>query len=285
MVAMEPDTRNEDGYYTTLRIARNNKTDVTTLDIQKLDADDFLNNAYVFPAVEKILIHFSSVNSFKSINENQRLKELRIMYSWKLTNLPDDITEFPQLENIAVYSCGLQSLPAKFFFNTNLQEVCLCYNKLRELPEIPAANQLKRLVLDINSFSKLPEDFKNLQALEVLGLKDNLFTTFPQEILSLKNLKVLDVSANNISVLPKKLNQLKKLESLFLVKTNVRTLPRSLRKSALKYVAISDTNLSPAEKENIIKSLPKDCQVNWSTALNYTIYMSSCVCLKPSYVE
>ncbi len=181
IVAMEPDTRNGNGYYTTLQIARNNKADVTILDIQKSDADDFLNHAYVFPALEKILIHFSSVSSFKWNSENQRLKELRIMYSWNLANMPDEITEFPQLENIAVYSCGLQSLPAKFFFNTTLQEVCLCYNKLRELPEIPTANQIKRLSLDINSFSKLPEDFKNLQALEVLGLKDNLFSTFPQE--------------------------------------------------------------------------------------------------------
>lgn len=285
MVAMEPDTRNEDGYYTTLRIARNNTADVTTLDIQKNDADNFLNNKYAFPALEKLLIHFSSVNSFKSIKQNPRLKELRIMYSWNLASLPDDITEFPALENIAIYSCGLQSLPAKFFFNPSIQEACLCYNKLRELPEIPATNQIKRLVLDINGFTKLPEDFKNLQALEVLGLKDNLFTTFPQEILSLKNLKVLDLSANNISVLPKNLSKLKNLESLFLVKTSVRTLPRSLRKTALKYVAISDTGLSATEKENMIKSLPKDCQVNWSTALNYTIFASSCVCLKPSYVE
>jgi Leucine-rich repeat (LRR) protein len=284
-VALEPDTRNENGYYTTLSVAKVNAADVRTLDIQKADGDEFLKNAFVFPSLEKMLVHFSNVTSFKSIKENQRLKELRIMYSWRLSSLPDDITEFPHLEKIAVYSCGLQSLPAKFFFNPTLEEVCLCYNNLRDLPEIPADNHIKRLVLDINSLNKLPQHFKNLRELEVLGLKDCLFSTFPKEILLLKNLKVLDLSANNISTLPNSLSKLKKLESLFLVKTGIHELPASLRKSALKYVTISDTGLSQEEKDNIIKSLPKNCQVNWSTALNYTIYVSSCVCLKPSYVE
>lgn len=284
-VAAEPDTRNEDGYYTTLGIARSNIADVKTLDIMKSEGDDFLTNAYAFPSLQKVFVHFSTLQSFKSINVNQGVNELRIMYSWNLKTLPDDITHLPKLETIAVYSCGLQKLPATFFFNPHLKEVCLCYNTLSDLPEIPVDNNINKLMLDINMLSKLPPHFKNLQHLEILGLKDCYFTSFPEEILSLKNLKVLDLSANSISVLPDKLSKLKKLEALHLVQTKIKTLPSSLRKSSLKYVAISDTGLSQAEKDNIIKSLPKDCQVNWSTALNYALYMSSCACFKPSYAQ
>ena len=280
IIVDETDVRNGEGYYTTLQIAQNNATDVKTLDIQKREADDFLENKYSFPTLENVFIHFSELNNFNSLKVNQNLKELRIMYSQNLKSLPDDITDLPKLETIAVYSCGLQKLPATFFNNTNLKEVCLCYNRLHDLPEIAAGSNIKKLMLDINSIDKLPPTFKNMKQLEVLGLRDCQFKTFPDEVLSLKKLKVLDLSANNISVLPDKISKLESLETLHLVRTGIRVLPASLRKSSLKYVAISDTGLTQAEKDNIIKSLPPDCQINWSTNLNYSLYMSSCACLK-----
>jgi len=282
-VVAEPDTRNSEGYYTSLSIAERNDADVNTLDIQRDDGDRFLQHPHRFPNVETININFSRLTRFESIRENRNLKKFEVHYSWRLASLPEDITDLPLLESITFSSCGLQRLPDRFFQSKTLTSVCICYNNLHDLPEIPEDNQIRQLYLDINPIDHLPVYFKNLQTLEVLGLKDCLFSNFPNEILALKNLKVLDLSANSIAALPDKLKKLKKLERLYLIRTSIKELPRSLRKSALKYVYMSNTNLSEEQKIANQKSLPEKCKLYWTTALNLAIDNSSCTCMKPSY--
>lgn len=279
-VEFVPDTRNSNSYYTSLKIARENINDVKTLDIQKDDADEFLFQPDHFPNLEKLDIHFSQLNSFKTIGSNSKLKHVRILYSWRLTSLPDDIVNLPNLENIAISSCSLNQLPKDFFKNPDVKEICLCNNKLTFLPEIPAKNQITQLFLSYNKFQRLPECFKNLENLEVLSLKGCFIFEFPKEILDLKKLKELDLSSTGLKSIPSEISQLTQLETLFLVKLRVKELPATLKNSSLKRVHISGDNLSDWEKENIRKALPENCVLKWTNDLSYTIGHASCSCIQ-----
>lgn len=275
-----PDTRNENSYYTSPEKARDNREDVKTLNLKHADADSFLTRPAGFPNLETLVVNFSGLNSIQSLNNSRNLKSIGIYYSRQLARLPDDITELPQLERIAVSNCLLLTLPPTFFRSKTIRDICLCNNRLFELPEIPVENNITALHLDINLLKTLPDDFKNLQKLEELGLKDCFFTEFPKVILELKNLKRLDLSANKISSIPSGLAELKQLETLFLVRMPIRELPKSLRKSSLKRIHITDVGLSDQEKENICKALPDNCELVWTLELNYTLGNSSCSCVK-----
>lgn len=284
-VMAEPDERNGDSYYTVLKVANDNINDVKTLDIQKNDGDIFLTNPTYFKNLETLKIHFSKLKKIGSLNNFSNLKEIRIMYSWNLEKLPEDFTLLPKLTEIDVYSCGLKTLPETFFNNNNLTTVCICQNQLSVLPAIPVENSITFLNLNANYFNKLPSDFANLKNLETLTIKDCSFTTFPLEILKLEKLKTLDISANNIDVLPEALGEMKNLERLYLTKLKISKFPKSLKKSNLKFVQLSDTNLSDIDKKRIEKAFPKNCQIYWYSKLNYGVDVTKCDCLKQSYFE
>ncbi len=281
VVAPEKKTRNENGYYMNLQNAKENATDVWTLDIQKEDADKFLSNPDTFPNLNELIVNFSKVKTINNLAACRNLKEIKIFYSWNIASLPDDLIQLP-LENLIFEGGNLKHLPGSFFYGKTFKRICLGHNQLDSLPEIPKNNNITNLYLCLNKFSKLPSDFKNLQKLEVLSLKDNAFFEFPKEILTLKNLNALNLSANNISEIPKKLNNLSKLETLYLVRTSVKKLP-SLKKTSLKLLLISDTGLSEKEKENIKNALPENCEINWTDELNQSLDSFSCSCVKMSY--
>lgn len=284
-VMAEPDNRNGNSYYTLLKNAKENINDVKTLDIKNSDGDAFLTNPINFSNLETLKIHFSKLKEISSLKNFVNLREIRIMYSWSLEKLPSDFTLLPKLTEVDIYSCGLKTLPETFFKNSNLTTICICQNNLSELPNIPVENSITHLNLNANYFDKLPSDFYNLKKLETLTIKDCSFTTFPSEILKLDKLKTLDISANNIDALPEALGKMKSLERLYLTKLKIIKFPKSFKKSNLKFVQLSDSNLSDTEKKSIEKAFPKNCEIYWYSKLNYVVDVTKCECLKKSYFE
>ncbi|WP_128330171.1 leucine-rich repeat domain-containing protein [Apibacter sp. HY039] len=263
--------RNENGYFTQLEYALNDREKVKQLSIQKNDADDFLTNSELsFPNLEVLNISFISVANFQSLKNNPKLKEIFISYSWSTISLPEDITTSPQLEIVSFTDTFLKSLPNSFFFNTSVKEVCLKKNVLTLIPEIPKNNNLHYLSITSNTINKLPSSIINLQKLLTLNLKNCLFTEFPLEILKLKNIQTLDLSFNPISYIPEKLSELSSLERLYLIRTQIKEFPESMKNSSLKQVYMSDDYLTEKQKDNIIKNLPSDCIIEWTDTLNYT---------------
>lgn len=280
MVVAEEDNRNGNGYYTSYSVALQNLNDVKKLDIQKEDSDLFLNSQTYFPNLNDLTINFSKkVYKSRDFENFNNLETIVISYSWNLTKLPDNFTSPKSLKKIFIYNCGLIDLNENFFSNLNLKSVGICGNHISKLPPIPLNNNIQYLNIGYNPISKLPTSFENLKELKTLSLKGTDFEIFPSEILDLTKIENLELSKTRISNIPIDLIKLKNLSNLYLVGLNIKQIPASLRESKLTNVWISDENLSMKEKNNIIKSLPKKCNIYWTSNYNQMLDINEkCYC-------
>lgn len=282
-VAAEENNENKNGTYTDYSIALQNIMDVKVLNIKKGDADSFLKSQTVFPNLIYMNIHFAnSFDKVRSFDNFNSLETIAICYSWNLSELPANFTSLTALKKVYLYNCGLKELNENFFSNSNLKSVGICGNTLTALPEIPIDNNIQYLNIGYNPIERIPKSFENLKELKILSLKGIKFEKLPEEILALSELESLELSLTNISYLPNDISNLKKLKYLYLVGTQLKSIPSKLKKSNLKTVWISDGNLTPTEKNNIIKSLPKDCKINWTTESNQLLSIDEeCYCQRP----
>jgi Leucine-rich repeat (LRR) protein len=268
-VMVERDDRNADGTYTSYEIAKEYANEVKRLDIKKDDADRFLKTETVFPNLTYLSIHFANKSSIsKNFEGFTNLETAAIRYSWNLSSLPRDFTLVKSLRKLHVYNCGLTQLSDSFFSNPLLQSVGICGNKLQQLPAIPVDNTIQYLNIGHNQISQLPQSFENLKKLKELSLKALPIEVFPAAILNFTELDALELSKTKITVLPEGLSKLTKLKYLYLVGMNLQSLPSSLKKSNLTNVYISKENLTEKQQKNIIKSLPKNCKVEWTAEDN-----------------
>ncbi len=115
----------------------------------------------------------------------------------QLTELPAEIGQLTNLEELHLLDNQLTELPAEIGQLTNLQVLALTKNQLTELPaEIGQLSNLQRLYLDINQLTELPAEIGQLTNLEELHLNRNQLTELPAEIGQLTNLKRLYVDDN-----------------------------------------------------------------------------------------
>lgn len=280
MVTAEEDTRNGNGYYSSYSIALENLNDVKKLGIQKEDADLFLSSQTYFPNLNDLVINFSKkVYKSRDFENFNNLETIVISYSWNLTKLPDNFTSLKSLKKVFIYNCGLIDLNEKFFSNLNIKSVGICGNHIIKLPPIPLNNNIQYLNIGYNPISTLPTSFENLKELKTLSLKGTDFETFPSEIFKLTKIENLELSKTKISNIPIDLIKLKNLRNLYLVGLNIKQIPSSLRNSKLANVWISDENLSIKEKKNIIKSLPKKCEIYWTSEASQMLDINeTCYC-------
>ena len=280
MVVAKEDNRKGNGYYTSYSVALQNLNDVKKLEIQKEDSDLFLNSQTYFPNLNDLVINFSKkVYKSRDFENFNNLETIVISYSWNLTKLPDNFTSLKSLKKVFIYNCGLIDLNENFFSNLNIKSVGICGNHISKLPPIPLNNNIQYLNIGYNPISKLPTSFENLKELKTLSLKGTDFESFPSEILKLIKIEDLELSKTRISNIPIDLIKLKNLSNLYLVGLNIRKIPSSLRESKLVNVWISDENLSKKEKNNIIKSLPKKCNIYWTSNHNQMLDINKkCFC-------
>jgi Leucine-rich repeat (LRR) protein len=145
-------------------------------------------------------------SSFKEIIDQWVKREANLEAGYKLIEFFS--TQAPTGEDKLVLSnLNLTSLPDIFHlkpFQSNLRRLVLNANKLTKLPEsIGELQNLKKLVLTNNQLDKLLESFKRLQALRRLDLDTNCFTSFPGCLNNLPGLQSLDLSGNNLISLRK----------------------------------------------------------------------------------
>lgn len=279
-VMAEENNENGNGTYTNYSIALQNINDVKILDIKKEDANTFLKSETYFPNLTYLNIHFSKyVDKVRSFENFNNLETIAIRYCWDLTKLPENFTSPKSLKKVYLYNCGLKGLNESFFSNPNLESVGICGNRITEIPEIPVDNNIHFLNIGYNPIYELPISFENLKKLKILSLKGIRFEKLPNEILTLTELEKLELSRTNISNLPNDINKLKKLKYLYLVGTPIKSIPSQLKKSKLKVIWMSEDNLSKKEKNNIIKSLPKDCEIVWTSESNQVLSIDEdCYC-------
>ncbi|WP_334055897.1 leucine-rich repeat domain-containing protein [Polaribacter sp. P097] len=138
----------------------------------------------------------------------------------------------------------------------DLEELTLYNNQLTKLPNsIGNLNKLTELRLENNDLTTLPSSIGNLSSLEHLLLRNNAIETLPSSIGNLSNLKVLDLYTNRLTGLPDEIGNLSNLEGLFLTRqgfteNNIFTytltsLPATVNNlTSLKGLAASDNKIT-----------------------------------------
>lgn len=131
-----------------------------------------------------------------------------------LTQLPENIGQFKQLEQIRLVKCNnIKGLPESIGELSNLKELFLACENLTMLPEsISKLNHLQKLTIKGNII-RLPENIGKLYTLKELHLFDcNSLTTLPENIGQLHNLELLSIrNCINLIELPESIAQLKNL--------------------------------------------------------------------------
>jgi len=168
-----------------------------------------------------------------SIGQIHLLKHLqRINLNWNfLTELPESIGEFEQVQVLDLEGNRLTDLPQSIANLTRLQTLMLGGNNLSALPEsIGQLKNLRILGLHGNMLTELPACIGQLKRLKKLGLKRNRLTSLPASIGKLVQLRILDLSENQIAKLPASIGKLARLQEIDLSHNRLVELPASLGK-------------------------------------------------------
>lgn len=132
---------------------------------------------------------------------------------------------------LALTNKGLTEFPDKIFQFKNLQEVVISGNEITIIPEkISELSNLQRFFAGNNNLEKLPQGLFELKHLKVLALPENLIIELPKEIGSLETLNWLILRKNYIKIIPSSIGELSKLKELDLAVNPIKTLPMEIGK-------------------------------------------------------
>jgi len=135
----------------------------------------------------------------KDFDKFEHLEFLTIKGEGSLAEVTPYIPEIPYLQSLTV-SENPQNLGAEIGDLWNLRKLQLNNNGMTSIPnEIGAMEHLESLAVIGNRITSLPESMKNLSTLEELRLTNNRLATLPEWLGELTALYRLDASDNKIS--------------------------------------------------------------------------------------
>lgn len=142
---------------------------------------------------------------------------------------------------------GLTELPPQVLEMENLEELILYGNRLSTLPPgLSRLQNLRKLDLTRNRFAKLPAVVTELRDLEELQLFGNRLTTLPAGIGRMKKLVQLNLMFNPIERLPEEIGDLAELRYLRLCRHRMKRLPDSIgRLTELRMLFAPGTKRAP----------------------------------------
>ncbi|EFP10651.1 hypothetical protein CRE_01121 [Caenorhabditis remanei] len=109
----------------------------------------------------------------------QNLQTLSLSYN-HFQNLPDWISECPNLTFLRANNNGLVALPERIFFSPSLRSIFAFVNEISHLPDFGEENCLETLILYKNKISSLPKHFFSvLPRLRQLNISSNLIELLP----------------------------------------------------------------------------------------------------------
>lgn len=117
----------------------------------------------------------------------------------KLTELPEEIFQFKNLQELYLSKNKLDNLPANFYFN-DLRILDLSKNKFEIFPASICKNEsLRNLFMGKNKMKEVPECIGNLHDLIILDIWFNPIDDLPASMTKLRNLRSLDLSGLNFT--------------------------------------------------------------------------------------
>jgi len=231
-------------------------------DVTKKDLAEILINYFCLIYLQKTIwrLKFSIDNckiveldfSFKDLTKLPEpikylssLKKLIIKYSL-LTELPDWIGSFLNLESLNLNVNNIIKLPEPIGYLKSLKELLLWKNDLELLPDsIGLLNSLEIMNLRLNQLILLPSSIGKLSNLKNLNLHDNSLNSIPESIGSLTSLEVLNLSWNELTCIPESIGYLSSLKVLDLERNQLSSVPSSLGNLiSLKNLNLNDNKLT-----------------------------------------
>jgi len=222
-------------------------SEVSNSDIKKIGA---LTNLESFELIGKDLKDLN-LEPLKNVKKLTSLT-IRSIFGLGLTEIPDFIFDFKNLEHLNLGENTISKIPDKIknlknlkYFslainnvssiskelgNLKIEDLNIEQNKLQSIPDVVYnLKSLKSLDISFNQIKSISEKIGNLKNLEILEGYGNKIESIPDTISNLKKLRVLDLSGNSITKIPKALGELESLEELYLQINKINSeLPSSL---------------------------------------------------------
>lgn len=146
---------------------------------------------YGFKYLEKDTTRLDTIYEFVSLEDALKNpdKVVRLNLSkQKLSEFPEDIFKFKNLEVLIMKKNKLKSIPSKIKSLDKLQFLDLEKNKLDSLPiELGELSNLKALIAGSNKLGELPMELHKLSQLKLIDIWGNPIDNLPVEFESLKN--------------------------------------------------------------------------------------------------
>ncbi|CAF1578318.1 unnamed protein product [Adineta steineri] len=184
---------------------------------------------------------------------NPTLKTLRINIS-KFESF-DSFSTLTNLEVLEVVSTGLMEVPVEFNALTSIKGFHVAgKNNLSRLSEDFPIENLERLLLENNCFTKLPVQALLSRNLEALELSGNRLVDISEIVLAKGPLQDVRFSNNKIETLPETINKLgDSSQSLYMNGNRLRTVPAEelVKMKKLRLLDISNNQISDNEKARL----------------------------------
>ncbi len=163
----------------------------------------------------------------EKIEEARRVGETQLVLSGdrksdsaKLTELPESLSQFTQLQSLDLASNQLTSLPEWLGQLTQLRGLDISNNQVKDLPDaIGQLQNLRGLLLGVkytggNPLQRLPGCIRQLTHLERLYVDECKLESLPEWLCELQALKKIDLQTNRVTDLPASMAQLENLAEL-----------------------------------------------------------------------
>lgn len=208
---------------------------------KKLKLKDFLNfsmvNKRIYSLVDKNwkykLLEFDKTNLQSENLEGRNLqgKRLYILLSHlsnlkKSLRLGGSLSMTYGLKYLDLNNCNLGEIPKEMRVLSNLEELRLKYNQIREIQNVPLS--IKKLYLSYNKLRSISEKVGNLKNLEILFLGYNSIRELPPELGKLTKLQNLSLDDNQLRTLPVEMKELKNLRYLYLTNNDIKYIPKEI---------------------------------------------------------
>merc|ERR1719225_1189175 len=146
----------------------------------------------------------------------------------KLTELPQECTDYYSLERLVLYHNFIRSIPDSVIYLQSLQFLDLSRNSLSYLPPTICELPLQGLIVNNNKLVSLPEEIGKMNTLMQLDASCNEITHLPVQIGDLASLKTLNLRRNHLQEIPIEISYLQ-LTTLDLSGNRIVSLPVELR--------------------------------------------------------
>jgi leucine-rich repeat protein SHOC2 len=158
--------------------------------VKKLNNELF--NETIYPKLTILNANNNKIEALPAVvkSEDSQMKELRLNHN-KLTEIQSGqlFSHWGQLIHISLQGNKLQQLPEDISNLKNIEELYVFDNELTSLPSsIGELTQLKELDVYDNNLQTIPEEIGKLTNLKRLNLEDNDLRTLPNTIINLTQL-------------------------------------------------------------------------------------------------